>query len=125
MTEWTPDELDRVGAAEELELASRRPDGTLRPYVTMWVARVGDGLYVRSAYGPEAGWYRRAIASGTGRIRAGGIERDVRFADAATDVHADLDAAYREKYARYAENIVATVVGEHRYGVTVRLVPAG
>jgi len=125
MTEWTPDELDRIGAAEELELASRRPDGTLRPYVTMWVARVGDGLYVRSAYGPEAGWYRRAIASGTGRIRAGGIERDVRFADAATDVHADLDAAYREKYARYAENIVATVVGEHRYDVTVRLVPAG
>ncbi|HEY1105769.1 MAG TPA: DUF2255 family protein [Agromyces sp.] len=125
MTEWTPDELDRVGAAEELELASRRPDGTLRPYVTMWVARVGDGLYVRSAYGPEAGWYRRAVASGTGRIRAGGIERDVRFADAATDVHADLDAAYREKYARYAENIVATVVGEHRYDVTVRLVPAG
>ncbi|UOQ90283.1 DUF2255 family protein [Agromyces endophyticus] len=125
MTEWTPDELDRIGAAEELELASRRPDGTLRPYVTMWVARVGDGLYVRSAYGPEAGWYRRAVASGTGRIRAGGIERDVRFADAATDVHADLDAAYREKYARYAENIVATVVGEHRYDVTVRLVPAG
>lgn len=125
MTDWTPDELDRIGAAEELELASRRTDGTLRPFVTMWVARVGDGLYVRSAYGPEAGWYRRAVASGEGRIRAGGVERDVRFEDASADVHRDLDAAYRTKYARFAENIVATVVGEHRDDVTLRLDAAG
>ena len=49
MSTWTSDELDRIGAAEELELASLRRDGTLRPYVTMWVVRAGDDLYVRSA----------------------------------------------------------------------------
>ena len=51
MTTWTNDELSKFGAAEELQLASSRPDGTLRPYVTMWVVRAGDDLYVRSAYG--------------------------------------------------------------------------
>ena len=99
-TTWTSDELERIGAAEELRLASRRPDGSLRPYVTMWVVRAGDGLYVRSAYGPGNPWFRRATASGTGRIRADGIERDVSFADAAPDVQGDIDAAYHAKYDR-------------------------
>ena len=48
---WTDDELARIGDATELELASRRPDGTLRSFTTMWVVRVGDDLYVRSAGG--------------------------------------------------------------------------
>ena len=53
MSTRTSDELDRVGAAEELQLASLRRDGTPRPYVTMWVVRAGDDLYVRSAYGHD------------------------------------------------------------------------
>lgn len=73
MSAWTPDELDRVGAAEEIRLASRRGDGSLRPYVTMWVVRAGSDLYVRSACGPDNLWYRRATASGTGRIQVGGV----------------------------------------------------
>jgi hypothetical protein len=72
MTAWPARELESIGAAEEIGLASRRTDGSLRPYVTMWVVRAGDGLYVRSAYGPGNPWYRRAVASGAGRIRAGG-----------------------------------------------------
>ena len=28
--------------------------------MTMWVVRAGDELYVRSAYGPNNPWYRRA-----------------------------------------------------------------
>jgi hypothetical protein len=53
VTTWTHQDLQRIGSAEELQLASRRPDETLRPYTTMWVVRVDDDLYVRSAYGPE------------------------------------------------------------------------
>src|SRR3712207_3648954 len=98
---WTNDELTRIGNAQELQLASRRKDGTLRPYVTMWVVRAGHDVYVRSAYGPNSGWFRRAKASGVGRIRAGGVERDVTFGTAAPDVHADIDAAYHAKYDRY------------------------
>jgi len=123
MTTWTDDELRRVGDAEELQLASRRGDGTLRPYVTMWAVRVGDELYVRSAYGPDNPWYRRAKAAGTGRIRAGGVERDVTFGTADPDVHAAIDAAYHAKYDRYGPAIVGTVVGATAVPVTIRLVP--
>ena len=63
--------------SDELQIASRRTDGTLRSFVTIWVVRSGDDIYVRSAYGTENPWYRRALASGRGRIKAGGVERDV------------------------------------------------
>lgn len=53
MTTWTNDELTKIGAAEELEIASRRRDGTLRNPVTIWVVRHGDDLYVRSVNGRE------------------------------------------------------------------------
>jgi hypothetical protein len=48
MRDWTAEELDTIGAADELEIAALRPDGTLRPATTIWVVRVGDDLYVRS-----------------------------------------------------------------------------
>jgi hypothetical protein len=35
---WTNDEPEKIGAAEELRLASRPEDGTLRKPVTIWVA---------------------------------------------------------------------------------------
>ena len=123
MPGWSPDELERIGGTEELQLASRRADGTLRPYVTMWVVRVGDDLYVRSAYGPGNPWYRRAIASRAGRIRAGGVERDVTFGQADPGAHADIDAAYHAKYDSYGPRIVGSVVGPDAHRVTVRLTP--
>jgi hypothetical protein len=123
MSTWTSDELGRIGAAEELQLASLRRDGTPRPYVTMWVVRASDDLYVRSAYGPNNPWFRRAKASGAGRIRAGGLERDVTFAEPAPGVHAALDAAYHSKYDRYGPRIVGSVVGLDAEAVTIKLVP--
>lgn len=122
MAVWTHDELTRIGEAEELQLASLRPDGTLRPFVTMWVVRADDELYVRSAHGPNNPWFRRARASGAGRIRAGGLERDVSFAEADADVHAAIDAAYHAKYDRYGARIVGSVVGPDVRAVTIKLV---
>lgn len=121
---WTADELDRIGAAEELQLASRRADGTLSGFVIMWVVRADDELYVRSAGGPARPWYRAALVSGTGRIRAGGIERDVTFSTAAADAHAAIDAAYHAKYDRYGPRIVGSVVGPAAHHVTIRLIAA-
>src|SRR5438552_2189554 len=98
MTAWTQDDLSRIGRAEELGVSSWRRDGTLRHYVTIWVVRVGDNLYVRTAAGMDNPWFVRAKASGRGRIRAGGIERDVTFEDGALDLapdsHDAIDAAY-------------------------------
>jgi hypothetical protein len=123
MTAWTDVELRRIGEAQELQLASERPDGTLRRYVTMWIVRAGDELYVRSAHGAGNPWFRRAKTSRMGRIRAGGLERDVTFAEAAAGVQVDIDAAYHAKYDRYGPEIVGTVVGSHAHDVTIRLVP--
>jgi hypothetical protein len=123
MTTWPRDQLERIGGSEELQLASRRADGSLRPYVAIWVVRAGADLYVRSAYGPDNPWYRRAAASGGGRIRADGIERDVSFAQASPEVQGDIDAAYHAKYDGYGPRIVGSVTGPGAYQVTVRLVP--
>jgi len=122
---WTADELTRMGDATELQIASRRSDGSVRPFMTIWVVRAGDDLYVRSAYGTDNPWFRRAKTSGEGRVRAGGVERDVTFAAPAADadVHADIDAAYRAKYDRYGQQIVGTVVGPHAAPGTLRLIP--
>lgn len=123
MTTWTPDDLQRIGDATELQLASRGPDGGLSGYVTMWVVRAGDDIYVRSAGGPDRPWYRRAIARGNGRIRAGGVEADVTFATAEPDAQVAIDTGYHDKYDRYGPGPVGSVTGAGSHSVTIRLVP--
>jgi hypothetical protein len=120
---WTPDELDRLGRATELQLASQRPDGSRRPFATIWVVRVGDDLFVRSAHGWNNGWFQRALKSGQGRVRAGGIEREVAFAQPGPEVAGDITAAYHAKYDRYGPAIVGTVVSPEAVRSTMRLLP--
>jgi hypothetical protein len=120
---WSADELTRIGDAEELRLAPRRADGTLRSFTTMWVVRSGGGLYVRSAGGPERPWFRHALASRRGQIRAGGVQAGVRFTRAAPDAGEAIDAAYHAKYDRYGATIVGHVTGQGASAVTIRLVP--
>lgn len=113
MSGWTQSELERIGAARELEVAAT--DAT----VPVWVVRVGDGLYVRSWHGEQARWFRAVRASGRGRIRADGIARDVRFVPAG-DADDAVDDAYRAKYAgRYAGEMVASPARE----TTLRVEP--
>ena len=123
MTAWTDDELSRIGRAEELDIASRRPDGSLRPFITIWVVRSADNLYVRSAYGPDNGWFQRARTSGEGRIRAAGVEHDVTFEEPGPSVDAAIDRAYHAKYDRYGAAIVGTVVSPEAARSTLRLIP--
>jgi hypothetical protein len=123
MTAWTSDELATIGGAEELQLASARPGGTLRPYVTMWVVRAGDDLYVRSVNGRTAAWFRGAEVRHEGRIRAGGVDKDVRFVEADHDLDDELDAAYRTKYRRYGARYVDPMVAPEARAATIKLMP--
>ncbi len=123
MSAWTEEELAKIGKAMELQITSRRRDGSLRPYVTIWVVRSGNGIYVRSAYGHDNGWFQRALSSGEGRISAAGVERDVAFEEPGAAVDAELHAAYHAKYDRYGPNIVGTVVSAEAAKSTLRLVP--
>ena len=123
MTTWTNDELARIGAAEELELAPLQRDGTLRHPVTIWVVRLGDDLYVRSVNGRTAAWFHGAQVRHEGRIWAGSVEKDVTFVDVGHDISDQLDAAYRAKYRRYAASIIGTDVSPQARSATLMLVP--
>jgi hypothetical protein len=123
MATWPAEDLEVFGASDEIRISSQRPDGSARKPIRIWIVRLGDELYVRSAYGPENGWFRRAKASGVGRIRASGVERDVAFEVPGPDVDDLLHAAYHAKYDRYGAKIVATVVSDDAARCTLRLVP--
>jgi aryl-alcohol dehydrogenase-like predicted oxidoreductase len=124
MPGWASDDLNRIGTATELELASARRDGTLRKPRTIWVVRVGDDLYVRSMYGRAGGWFPATQVRHQGHIRAGGADKDVTFADADPDLNDAIDAAYRDKYRRYGERIIGGVVNPEARAATIKLVPA-
>ncbi len=124
MATWTSDELDKIGAAEELELASLRGDGTLRNPVTIWVVRLGDDLYVRAYKGRSGPWFRRALERRAGHIRAGGVDKDVTFVEEADPaINAQIDATYRTKYRRYAASIVGSILSSQARSATIKLVP--
>ena len=44
MSVWSSDELNKIGNAEELRIATLRRDGTLRRPVIIWVVRLDDDL---------------------------------------------------------------------------------
>jgi hypothetical protein len=122
MRDWTAEELDKIGAADELEIAALRPDGTLRPTTIIWVVRVGDELYVRSYRGRRGGWFRSVLQRPEGLIRAAGLTRDVAFQEPDDADHAAIDQAYRTKYARYARSYVDPMVSPDATAATLRLI---
>ncbi len=122
MAAWTSAELNQVGNAEELQIESLRGDGTLRNPVTIWVVRVGDDLYVRCVNGRAGAWFRGTQTRHAGRIRAGGVAREVSFADADLALADQIDAAYHTKYRRYPEYVKPVVTPEAR-AATIKLVP--
>lgn len=123
MSTWPDDDLTRIGDADELRIAARRIDGTLRTPRTIWVVRVGDDLYVRSAHGDGAAWWRAVRQRGEGWIAAGGVEQDVTFEPAGGLLDAEIDAAYGAKYGRYGARYVDPVTNDESHPTTIRLVP--
>jgi hypothetical protein len=125
MAGWTEDELERIAAAEELEIAPRQGDGALRAPTTIWAVRAGDDLYVRSWRGPTGGWYQAAQQTHEGHITAGGVDKDVRFVDAGDAIDAAVDDAYRTKYRRYAGSYLDPMLRPQARATTLKLIPRG
>ena len=124
MSGWTAEDLDKIGTAEELEIAPRRSDGTARKPVTIWVVRVGDDLYIRSYKGRDGAWFRAARAQHEGQIRAVGLEKDVAFLDEADPgINDQIDAVYRSKYRRYSASYVDPMVAANARATTIKLAP--
>jgi hypothetical protein len=124
MTMWTSNERNQIGAAEELEIMSRRRDGTLRNPVTIWVVQLGDDLYVRSVNGRTSAWFRGVQTRHEGRIQAGGVEQAVTFVEEADPtINDQIDAVYRTKYRRYAASIMNSIISPQARAATIKLVP--
>jgi hypothetical protein len=123
MTAWTAEELAKIGAAEEVQIAPLRRDGRPRKPVTVWLVRHGDDLYVRSVRGRSGHWFRGTQERHEGRIRAGGVQRDVTFVDADHDINDGVDTAYRAKYRRYAGSILNSVLTPEARSTTSKVVP--
>jgi hypothetical protein len=126
MTEWTKNDLERIGAADELQLASFKKDGTLRKPVTIWVVRVGDDLYVRAYRGRETAWFRHIQQRYEGRIGAGSVTKNVTLVDASSDeaLNNKIDAAYQSKYQRYSATYVDPMIAPQARATTLKLVPS-
>jgi hypothetical protein len=122
MTTWTSDELTKIAAAEELEIAPLLRDGTLRDPVTIWVVRHVDDLYVRSVNGRMSSWFHGAQDRHEAHIHAGGVDKDV-FLVETDDINDEIDAAYRTKYHPYAASIIDAIVSPQARAATLRLVP--
>jgi hypothetical protein len=123
MTDWTADELDTIGRTEEIEVAAFRADGTPRKPVIIWIARLVDELYIRSAYGHAAAWYRATQLCHAGRIKAAGLEKDVTFTTVDLALLDEIDAAFRTKYRSHPAQYVNMVLTDEARSTTLRVSP--
>jgi hypothetical protein len=125
MTAWRSDELDRIAAEDELEIASVGEDGALGDSTTIWVVRLGDDLYVRPVYGPRSGWFRGTQVRHEGHIRSGGVKKDVTFVDVGDgdgDLAERIDDAYHAKYdGRYPPQYIDDCLTPKARSVTLEL----
>jgi hypothetical protein len=121
MSDWTAEDLDTIGAADELRVAALRPDGSLRPYTTIWVVRSGGSLYVRAYRGRGGAWFRSVLQRPEGRIQAGGLTRDVTFTEPEDADQTAIDQAYRAKYSRYDRSFVDPMLAPAARAATLQL----
>lgn len=121
MSTWTDDELQTLARTNEIRVAGRRDDGSLRPLVIIWHVVVDGALYARSVYGTEGKWYQGVARHWEGAISWDGQTRDVRCT--LDSSHDDaIDAAYFAKYGRGApsQHITSAAAKE----TTLRIEPA-
>ena len=123
---WSSDELARIGAADELQIAVKRTDGTLRRWVPIWVVCVGEQVYVRTWHRRETGWFGQVLLSRRARIRVPGLQADVAVQDVGegpAQLRADVDAAYRTKYGRYGSSSVDAMLAAAAAAATLQISP--
>lgn len=123
MTDWTANELDTISRSAELEIATRRADGTLRRWLPIWAVCADGQVFVRTWQRRDTGWFGHVLSEQRARVRVPGLEVDVTVEDVGRDGrrHA-VDAAYRAKYGRTGAP-VDRMVGDDAAAATLLLVP--
>lgn len=122
-TPWSAEQLDHISRSRELQIASRRVDGTLRPSVPIWVVCADVGVYVRTWYRRTTGWFGHVTAVPDARIRVPGLTMDVLVVDVgvgASEFRANIDTAYGAKYGPTGHQSMVT---DEAAATTLRLDP--
>jgi hypothetical protein len=126
---WGADELSTIDRTGEVDVATRRGDGTLRAARIVWIVRHSDTVYLRSVNGTSAAWYRGVQTRHEGELGAGRLRRDVAFVEAgehagdSSGLDDALDAAYRDKYG-HSSSALARISAEVARATTLRVDPA-
>ena len=96
---FEPDDLQRLAAAEEVEIETQAPDGPVHRTI-IWVVVDDSEVFVRSVNGHPARWFREASANPAVALHVDGRRLPV-TAIPATDPDAieRISAALRAKYA--------------------------
>lgn len=123
---WSPDQLQQIAASDELEIAVRRDDGSLRRWVPIWAVCVDENVYVRTWYRRSDGWFGYALESRRAQIRVPDVQADVSIIDLSSvpgALRAAVDDAYRSKYGHFGAATVEKMVAESAADTTLLLQP--
>jgi hypothetical protein len=115
--------LARLEAAGEVEMRTRRSDGTAssRP---IWIVVVDRAPYVRSYAGEHGAWWRHARRDGRAEL---GVDGDALAVRAVPEACGALDErvsqAYHDKYGRHSPGPTEAMVTPPVVATTLRLEP--
>ncbi|AZM87208.1 MULTISPECIES: DUF2255 family protein [Streptomyces] len=117
--------MDTFEDPMEIILWTRHADGRWSAR-TLWMVRVDERAYVRSAFGRRSAWYRRVLGRADARIEAasGRLPVVLRPVSDAGLVQRVSDA-YRAKYGLCWPGPVASVNGPEAAATTLWLTDAG
>ncbi len=120
---WSPQELQCIEKARELNIAVKSADGALRRWTPIWVVCAADQVYVRTWYRRDTGWFGQVLRSHRARIRVPGLEADVTVEDVGegpAEIGESIDTAYRTKYGSAGSESMVTASAA---ATTLRLNP--
>jgi hypothetical protein len=92
-------DLDLIDRTREVRLETSMAGGQVHRTI-IWVVVDGGEVFIRSAYGPEARWYREATANSSVILWVGSRSLEARaIHEADPDAIARASAGYLRKYA--------------------------
>lgn len=124
MSGWTPEQAELLTAPEQIDIATRRTDGTLRGPRTIWIVGNGDRVFIRSTNGRDANWFRGALTIRAGHIQAGDRGFDVALTEASEPDVELADAGYEAKYGPLYPSIVRHLHEDGPRAATLEVHPA-
>ena len=119
---WSKDELRKIAGSDDLHISPFRGDGVTYGTPTwIWSVVVRGEVYARAYNGRQSTWYQAALRQKAGRIKAGGMMKEVRFEPVSGPINDRIDGAYRARY--HGNSYLNSMIGERARAATVKITP--